>query len=108
LQRRIKNLRKDLGSILAESLMAPRKAQHVADWDPFDPQTTSDFFDSHWMFGRSLANGFDIVLGNPPYQSAIEHKKAKGDEYRNDIKKRYVSATGTWDLYVPFFEAGIN
>ncbi len=107
-QRKIKNLRKELGKLLAESLMASKKAQHVADWDPFDPQASSDFFDPHWMFGRSLADGFDIVLGNPPYQSAIEHKKVKGEEYRNSIKQRYKATTGTWDLYIPFFEAGIR
>jgi hypothetical protein len=34
---------------------------------PFDPQSSADFFDAHWMFGRSLTEGFDIVIGNPPY-----------------------------------------
>jgi adenine-specific DNA-methyltransferase len=108
LQRKIKDLRKELAKLLAESLMASKKAQHVADWDAFDPQATSDFFDPHWMFGRSLADGFDIVLGNPPYQSAIEHKKVNGDEYRNVVKQRYNVTTGTWDLYIPFFEAGLR
>lgn len=108
LQRKIKDLRKELGKLLAESLMTSKKAQHVADWDPFNPQASSDFFDPHWMFGRSLADGFDIVLGNPPYQSAIEHKRIKGEGYRNDLKQRYVATTGTWDLYIPFFEAGIG
>lgn len=70
-QRKIKDLRKELGKLLAESLMAPKKAQHVADWDPFDPQASSDFFDPHWMFGRSLADGFDIVFGNPPWGAAL-------------------------------------
>ncbi len=46
LQRKLKELRKELGKLLAESLMASKKAQHVADWDPFDPQASSDFFDS--------------------------------------------------------------
>jgi|JUEG02.1.fsa_nt_gi type I restriction-modification system DNA methylase subunit len=108
LQKKIKGLREELGKVLAESLGSSKKAQHIADWDPFNPQASSDFFDPHWMFGRLLADGFDVVLGNPPYQSAIEHKKSNGGEYRNRIKERYDSATGTWDLYVPFFEAGIN
>ena len=107
-QRRLKGLRDELGKLLAESLMAPKKARHVADWDPFDPQASSDFFDPHWMFGKSLGGGFDIVFGNPPYQSAIEHKKFRGGDYRDSLRHRYRAATGTWDLYVPFFEAGVR
>lgn len=108
LQKKIKSLREELGKVLAESLGSSKKAQHIADWNPFDPQASSDFFDPYWMFGQSLADGFDVVLGNPPYQSAIEHKKARGGDYRDRIKEQYASTTGTWDLYIPFFEAGIH
>lgn len=68
-QRKVKGLRQELGKLLAESLMAPKKAQHVAEWDAFDPQSSADFFDPHWMFGSSLTEGFDIIIGNPPYIS---------------------------------------
>ncbi|MDO9119523.1 MAG: TaqI-like C-terminal specificity domain-containing protein [Nitrospira sp.] len=100
LQRKIKDLRNELGKLLAESLMAPKKAQHVADWDPFDPQSSADFFDPHWMFGRSLADGFDVVIGNPPY---IEFKKL------SPVAKRlyeplYSSASGKYDIFVVFVE----
>lgn len=83
LQRKIKDLRKELGKLLAESLMTSKKAQHVADWDPFDPQASSDFFDPHWMFGRSLTNGFDLVIGNPPYLriQGIQQTNPKAAEY---------------------------
>ncbi|MDA8736368.1 N-6 DNA methylase [Opitutales bacterium] len=67
IQSKLKELRKELGQVLAESLGSSQKAQHLAEWDPFDSQTSSDFFDPHWMFGRELAEGFDIVIGNPPY-----------------------------------------
>ena len=110
LQRKIKALRLKLAETLAGSLgvVNSSKAKHLAEWDPFDPQSHADFFDPHWMFGRSLADGFDIVIGNPPYQSAIDHKKIWGEEYRNKIKERYKSAKGTWDLHIPFFEAAVN
>jgi adenine-specific DNA-methyltransferase len=71
LQRRIQELRKELGKVLGESLGSSKKAQHIANWDPFDPQASSDFFDPHWMFGPSLADGFDIVFGNPPWGAQL-------------------------------------
>ena len=67
LQRKIKSLRQELAKLLAESLISPTKAKHIAEWDPFDPQSCADFFDPHWMFGRSMAGGCDVVIGNPPY-----------------------------------------
>jgi type I restriction-modification system DNA methylase subunit len=82
-QRRVKSLRQELGKLLAESLMAPKKAQHIADWDPFDPQSSADFFDPHWMFGRSLASGFDVVIGNPPWGATLtkEQKERLKTDY---------------------------
>ena len=58
-QRKIKTLRQELAKLLAESLMSPAKSKHVAEWDPFDPQSCADFFDPHWMFGAALTEGFD-------------------------------------------------
>ena len=83
LQRKIQDLRKELGKLLAESLMPPKKAKHLADWDPFDPQASADFFDPHWMFGRSLIKGFDIVFGNPPWGASLskEMKAQLKDSY---------------------------
>ncbi|HWM92255.1 MAG TPA: TaqI-like C-terminal specificity domain-containing protein [Thermoanaerobaculia bacterium] len=47
--------------------------------------------------------GFDIVIGNPPYvgfQGFMDQKAA--------IEKRYLSARGRYDYYVPFIEQGIR
>jgi adenine-specific DNA-methyltransferase len=80
LQKKIKTLRQKLTDSLLDGLGAnkgsevARKAQHLADWDPFDPQSTANFFDPHWMFGRSLKNGFDIVIANPPYLKERDNK----------------------------------
>lgn len=38
--------------------------QKLSAWDPFTNDAT-DWFDAEWMFG--INNGFDIVIGNPPY-----------------------------------------
>jgi hypothetical protein len=114
LQDNINSLQSELADLIANGLGAKpgsevaKKAKHIAKWNRFDSQGSADFFDPHWMFGRSLKNGFDVVTGNPPYQSAIEHKKARGEEYRDQIKERYTTTTGTWDLYIPFFEAALR
>ena len=103
LQRKIKTLRQDLAKILAESLMSPAKSRHVADWDPFDPQSSADFFDPHWMFGRSLTAGFDIIIGNPPYVSV--------DRYADTpLQKQWEETFSTFsargDIYCFFYERG--
>ena len=69
LQKKLKELRKDLRQAPAESLGSSQKTEQLALWDPFDSQASANFFDPHWMFGRGLSAGFDIVIGNPPYIS---------------------------------------
>ncbi len=77
LQKRIKGLRVKLAETIVNGLGAKKnaditqKARHVAEWDAFDPQSSADFFDPHWMFGRSLKDGFDIVIGNPPWGATL-------------------------------------
>ena len=39
--------------------------KQIADWNPYDQLKAAPFFDADWMFG--IKDGFDIVLGNPPY-----------------------------------------
>jgi predicted RNA methylase len=88
LQRRIKTIRQKLADTILNGLGAnknsevAKKAQHLAEWDPFDPQSTADFFDPHWMFGRALADGFDVVIGNPPWGATLtktEKEQLKAD-----------------------------
>jgi hypothetical protein len=52
---------------------------------------------------REIDSGFDVVIGNPPYvrQESIKHLK---DAFR----QHYECFTGTADLYVYFYEAGIK
>ena len=52
--------------------------------------------------------GFDVVIGNPPYVNANDIKKnSTVDEY-NYLKTKYRIAKGTVDLYLFFFEKGLN
>ena len=107
LHRRIKALRLKLAETLAGSLGAvnSKKAKHLAEWDPFDPQSSADFFDPHWMFGRSLKDGFDLVIGNPPYISVERFARTKQQKvWRNTFKT--FAARG--DIYCFFYERGLS
>lgn len=60
---------------LTESLAPGRDkaislAKKLTDWNPYDQNVSSPFFDPEWMFG--VKEGFDIVIGNPPYGVSIK------------------------------------
>lgn len=76
------------------------EAKKVADFDIFDQNSWADWFDSEYMFG--ISEGFDIVIGNPPYvrQEKIRDMKTK--------LTKYEVYTSTADLYVYFYEKGIK
>jgi len=76
-------------------------AEKLASWDPYDQNTSADFFDMEWMFG--LKDGFDVVIGNPPY---VEHKKLKFISHT--LKSIFHVYSGTADLYVYFYEKSID
>jgi hypothetical protein len=101
-QRKVKVLRKEIANVLAQSLMSRKKSEHIAEWDPFDPQSSADFFDPHWMFGKSLAGGFDIVIGNPPYGAVLTElaKAAVGRAFKHQDYQL--------DTYLLFVERGIQ
>ena len=113
LQKRIKTLRQKLSDTLIDGLGAnknsdiAKKAQLLADWDAFDPQASADFFDPHWMFGRTLVEGFDIVIGNPPYVFARD-STAKGitQAAKDYYYANYSLAEYQVNLYPIFIEAG--
>ena len=44
----------------------------LSSWKPFSDEA-SEWFDSKWVFG--ISDGFDIVLGNPPYLGEKNNKE---------------------------------
>ena len=98
---RDEELRTELAAELKHFGMSDTDAERIAHWDPYDQNATADWFDSEWMFG--ITEGFDIVIGNPPY---VRQEKIK--ELKPSLKKRYACYTGTADLYVYFYERGIQ
>ncbi len=96
-----RELRDELAAELRAGGMPAGAAEKVARWNPYDQNAVADWFDAEYMFG--LADGFDIVIGNPPYvrgekiAGKARLRAAFGDFYK-----------GTADLYAYFFKKGVE
>jgi hypothetical protein len=71
----------------------------LLDWDMFDLNKAALFFDSEWMFG--ISEGFDIVIGNPPYGVSIK------EDYRKEVV-RCLGNVPDYEIYYYFIQAGRN
>ena len=109
LKKQIKETRKSLAEAIEDTgFVSHGAAQQLADWDMFDQNTFSPFFDPEWMFG--VKGGFDIVIANPPYISApaqIADSKLAIQRKKLVECKKYQTLCQKWDLYVPFMEYGV-
>jgi hypothetical protein len=52
--------------------------------------------------------GFDVVIGNPPYINAMDLKKSIPEAAYTYLKQNYETAKGTVDLFIYFFERGLK
>ena len=53
-------------------------------------------------------DGFDIVIGNPPYIDSEGMVNAGLEWERKIINENFKYAKGNWDIYIAFFELGLN
>lgn len=51
-----------------------KRYYQLSAWMPFQNKST-DWFDADWMFGIKEDEGFDIVIGNPPYMNSFSNCK---------------------------------
>lgn len=103
----VNRIRQEIAELLRSlGAIGESEAAVLASWDMFDQNASSPFFDPEWMF--DVKEGFDIVIGNPPYVNAIDLKKSLGDIEYKRLKSYYTTAKGTIDYYVYFFEKGLN
>ena len=102
LKKQIKETRKSLAEAIEDTgFVSHGAAQQLADWDMFDQNTSSPFFDPEWMFG--VKGGFDIVIANPPYKIV-----SKDDPLKTNYESLYkVAYGGKRNLYHLFFEKGV-
>jgi adenine-specific DNA-methyltransferase len=95
-------LRTEIAEILKTDGWDDQTARLLAGWDPYDQNASAPFFDAEWMFG--IRDGFDIVIGNPPYVRQEEIKELKPLLQAQG----YHCYTGTADLYVYFYERALD
>ena len=69
-----------------------------------DPTAKADWFDPEWMFG--VVDGFDVVIGNPPYGDLLG-KGVNKNTTKELIEKHYRFST-TSDISSPFIEKGVE
>ena len=95
-------LREKLAKLLSDdNNFAPEDAKQLAAWNPYDQNAVSPFFDPEWMFG--VADGFDIVIGNPPY---IQLQNNGGELAKLYEGCGYATFARTGDIYCLFYERG--
>jgi len=100
-RRRDAELRTEISTLLRGIGLPVEIANKFSQWDPYDQNASADFFDPKWMFGG--IDGFDIVIGNPPYVRQENIRAIKPM-----LKAQYDCYTGTADLYVYFYERGFQ
>lgn len=74
----------------------------LSEWEPFK-DIACKWFDEWWMFG--VKEGFDIVIGNPPYVQLQKDGGKLSKQYQN---YKYETFERTGDIYSLFYEKGVN
>ena len=78
-------------------------ADNIAQWDPYDQNEKADWYDSELMFG--VTDGFDVVLGNPPYVQLQKDSGRLGNLYQD---KGFDTFARTGDIYCLFYEKALQ
>ena len=96
-----RKLRQELAEVLHDAGLPEDDAGKIAQWDPYDQNAKASWFDADYMFGNR--EGFDVVIGNPPY---IQLQKNSGELGRRYKDSGYATFVRTGDLYQLFYERG--
>ena len=99
--RDFENLRLQLVDALRESGFPSDASEKIASWSPYDQNSCADWFDPEYMFG--ITEGFDIVIGNPPYIQLQKDEGKLGNRYE---KIGYSTFIRIGDIYQLFYEKG--
>ena len=101
LRKRDEELRAELTNLLSEGFNSQLGAEQLAEWNPYDQNAVAKFFDPEWMFG--INDGFDIVIGNPPYIQLQNNSGSLAKKYED---QNFDTFARTGDIYCLFYERG--
>lgn len=109
------NKKIELQQQISDTINKQLKAQEynqtiLAELKTINLAENNKFFLWHTWFSdvfnrKDGKNGFDIVIGNPPYINLANIKSA---EYRKTLKERFYSTKNKCDLYAFFIEFGFS
>ena len=97
-----KRLRRLLSEELQRAGFPAAAAESIAYWEPFDQNASAGWFDPEYMFG--VADGFDVVIGNPPY---VSHDKIS-HELKLALRNHYKAWQPFADMYCYFVERAVH
>ncbi len=97
-------LRAEISALLRADGFPRETTEKLANWNPYDQNASADFFDPEWMFG--IREGFDIVIGNPPY--VLLQNVNLAPAVLRHYQTRFYAAQYKVDMYHLFIERGID
>jgi len=107
LREKDRKIRREIAQLLITDGWGEQSAHKISSFDLFDQNASADWFDPEWMFG--VAEGFDMVIGNPPYvrQEVIGGDKAKIIQSTLHLWEN-IKINKRSDLYVYFYYKGLS
>ena len=103
-RKRDAELRAEISELLINLGLQGNAAQEIASWDPYNQNATADWFDFEWMFG--LTDGFNVVIGNPPYLKEQNNKSVFEPIIENQWGKKWHQ--GKMDYWYFFLHKAID
>ena len=78
-------------------------ARMIAEWNPYDQNSYAKWFNAKYMF--DVSEGFDVVIGNPPYIQLQKNGGQAANLYQDAGYKTFVRSG---DIYQLFYERGCS
>ena len=97
------DIRRKLKIALKKNGVSNETAEKLFSWIPYDQNAKSDWFDAEFMLG--VNDGFDIVIGNPPYIQLQRNQGKLGKKYST---ANFTTFARTGDIYQLFYEKGMQ